>query len=680
MTDYKYTNHLIHQTSPYLLQHAHNPVEWYAWGEAALEKAKREDKPILVSIGYAACHWCHVMERESFENEETAALMNRHFINIKIDREERPDLDHIYMDAVQAISGGGGWPLNVFLLPDGRPFYGGTYFPPVRAFNRISWQELLEAIQDMFTQKRHEVEAQADNLLHHLSSANQFLQNATAHDDVFDAAHLDTISQNILKAADIEWGGFGNAPKFPQTFSIQYLLRHYYYTGNEDSIRQALLSLDKMIGGGIYDQLGGGFSRYSTDEKWLAPHFEKMLYDNALLVSALSEAYQLTKKELYAEVIRETIGFIQREMTLPGGGWYSALDADSEGVEGKYYTWSLEEIEEVLGKEESEIFCSVYGVKGTGNWENTNILWLSHNKDWETVLSDGAIKGSLVHSKQKLSKVREQRIRPQTDDKIIVGWNALMITACCKAFAALGDKSFLLMAEDNIRFLQMNLYQNSTWQHSWKDNKANHTAFLDDYAYLIWAYIQLQEVTGNSDYLFKAKEALEYVLLHFENSDSPLFYYTPDYQTDAVIKKTEIYDGATPSGNAVMAMALHYLSLVFDKPEWKEKAEMALRSVSAAVVKYPTSFGVWATAYAEMIQGLNEIIIIGAEAKSRLQELHTYFIANRIIQCAGSIPNGEPLPLLIDRWQEGSTLIYVCRNNVCQQPVGDVKAALEWLE
>ncbi len=679
MTEHKHTNHLIHQTSVYLLQHAHNPVNWYPWGKEALQKAKDENKPILVSIGYAACHWCHVMERESFENEDTAALMNRHFINIKIDREERPDLDHIYMDAVQAISGGGGWPLNVFLLPDGKPFYGGTYYPPVRAFNRMSWTELLTAIHEMFTQKRNEAEAQADNLLHHLSTANQFLQNKN-NDDIFKEENLHLISQNILQAADTEWGGFGKAPKFPQTFSIQFLLRHFYFTGNEDAVKQALLSLDKMIGGGIYDQLGGGFARYSTDEKWLAPHFEKMLYDNALLLTSISEAYQLTKKELYADVIRETIQFISREMTSPEGGFFSALDADSEGVEGKYYTWSKDEIEDVLGEEDSFFFCSIYNVSDVGNWERTNILWLSHNNNWEAAFSDLSIKNKIAACKQKLLAVREQRIHPQLDDKIILGWNALQITACCKAFAALGNDVFLKMAEDNIYFLEKNLYQNKTWQHSWKNDVVSHSAFLDDYAYLIEAYIQLQEVTGNSRYLTKAKETMEYVLVHFSQNQSPLFYYTPDYQTDVVIKITELYDGATPSANAVLAKDLHYLSLVFNKPEWKKRAEEMLRNVASAAVKYPTSFGVWAMAYAEMIKGMNEIIITGKNAMIQLHALQQNFIANKIIQAVEFIPNDESFALLNNRVQPGETVIYICKEGVCKQPVQTVDEALLLLE
>ena len=679
MTEHKHTNHLVHETSVYLLQHAHNPVNWYAWGEEALQKAKEENKPILVSIGYAACHWCHVMERESFENESTAALMNEHFINIKIDREERPDLDHIYMDAVQAISGGGGWPLNVFLLPDGRPFYGGTYYPPTRAFNRMSWTELLAAIHEMFTQKRNEVEAQADNLLHHLSSANQFVQKQT-EDDVFKEENLHLINQNILKAADTEWGGFGRAPKFPQTFSIQNLLRHYYFTGSESSIQQALLSLDKMIGGGIYDQLGGGFARYSTDEKWLAPHFEKMLYDNALLVTVLSEAYQLTKKELYAATITETLQFIKREMTSPEGGFYSALDADSEGVEGKFYTWSKKEIEDVLGEEDSLWFCPIFDVSEGGNWEHTNILWLSHNKNWDLVLQDFSTKQKIAACKQKLMAVREQRVRPQLDDKIILGWNALLITACCKAFTALGNEAFLKMGEENIGFLEQKLRQNQTWQHSWKNGVVSHSAFLDDYAYLIEAYIHLQEVTGNGNYLIKAKDTLEYVLAHFSQNESPLFYFTPDYQIDVVVKKTELYDGATPSANAVLARALHYLSLMFNRPEWKRRTEEMLSQITEAVVKYPTSFGVWAMAYTEMIKGLNEIVITGKDARSRLKELEQNFIANKIIQAAEIIPNNEGFALLNNRFQKNETVIYVCQEGVCQQPVKTVEEALQWLK
>jgi len=376
-----HSNRLINETSPYLLQHAHNPVDWYPWGEEALQKAKQANKPILVSIGYAACHWCHVMERESFEDEITAAFMNDHFINIKIDREERPDLDHIYMDAVQAMTGSGGWPLNVFLTPEAKPFYGGTYFPPVAAFNRMSWKDVLSAVQKAYSEKKDEIRSQAENLTEHLSASNSFgieKPGQTKSETVFLQENLNSIAEHILQQADTQWGGFGRAPKFPQTFSIQFLLRHYHFTKDEKALKQALLSLDRMIYGGIYDQMGGGFARYSTDNEWLAPHFEKMLYDNALLIGVLSEAYQLTKSELYADTIHHCMQFIEREMLSTENGFYSALDADSEGVEGKFYTWNKTEIELLL-KEDAALFCDLYGVHENGNWEHTNILWVKES-------------------------------------------------------------------------------------------------------------------------------------------------------------------------------------------------------------------------------------------------------------------------------------------------------------
>ncbi len=368
-------NRLVRETSPYLLQHSHNPVDWYPWGEEALEAARSQDKPMLVSIGYSACHWCHVMERESFEDAATARFMNEHFINIKIDREERPDLDHIYMEAVQAMTGSGGWPLNVFLTPAAKPFYGGTYFPPRPIHNRNSWLEVLAGVSNAFADRRAEVEQQADNLTRHVATAGSFGIGVerVAADSAFQPEVLRQIRDQLLANADKIAGGFGGAPKFPQTFSIRYLLYDFYFTRNQASLDQACLSLDKMICGGIYDQLGGGFARYSTDDQWLVPHFEKMLYDNALLVITLCEAYQLTKKPLYRMAIEQTIDFVERELAHEQGGYYSALDADSEGIEGKYYVWESGEIEAVLG-EDAEIFSSYYGVTAEGNWEGKNIL------------------------------------------------------------------------------------------------------------------------------------------------------------------------------------------------------------------------------------------------------------------------------------------------------------------
>src|SRR6476661_3413439 len=377
-----HSNRLIHESSPYLQQHAHNPVDWYPYGEEAFQKAKEEGKPVLVSIGYAACHWCHVMERESFENEQVAAIMNENFINIKVDREERPDVDHIYMDAVQAISGNGGWPLNVFLTPEKKPFYGGTYFPPQRAFNRASWTEVLLSVSEAFKEKKEEIEIQANNLTEHLKSSNLFGTIKGKEKADFNHQSIKDAFQNTMRAADGEWGGFGKAPKFPQTFTISFLLQYHQLveknnipsedTAEYPALQQALLSLDKMAQGGIYDQVGGGFARYSTDNEWLVPHFEKMLYDNALLIIVLAEAYQVTKKERYREVIDETIGFIKREMMHRLGGFYSALDADSESEEGKFYVWEFDEVKERVAN--AEIFCQFFDITQNGNWEGKNVL------------------------------------------------------------------------------------------------------------------------------------------------------------------------------------------------------------------------------------------------------------------------------------------------------------------
>src|SRR3984885_16255203 len=423
-----HTNRLAKETSPYLLQHAHNPVDWYPWGEEAIKKAREEDKPMLVSIGYSACHWCHVMERESFEDPETAEIMNRLFVNIKIDREERPDLDQIYMDAVQAIAGNGGWPLNVFLTPEGKPFYGGTYFPPVNLHNRASWKSVLQSISIAFRDKRKEIEEQADNLTNHIAGS-VFGTQVPKGEQVFNQEDVQMIRDQLMKTADSKNGGFGAAPKFPQTFSIRFLLQHNYYTGDQESLDQACLSLDKMIYGGIYDQLAGGFARYSTDEEWLAPHFEKMLYDNALIVIALSEAFQMTRKPNYSRAIRETMEFIQNELYSKKGGFYSALDADSEGEEGKYYTWGKNEILDVLGSDGEE-FCSFYDVSERGNWEGKNILRIKNPKivffnEKDPKLSELAVKGpelpenhpKLVESRRRVFERRIERIRPRLDDK-----------------------------------------------------------------------------------------------------------------------------------------------------------------------------------------------------------------------------------------------------------------------
>ncbi|MBN8836594.1 MAG: thioredoxin domain-containing protein [Sphingobacteriia bacterium] len=666
-----HTNLLIHETSPYLLQHAHNPVNWYPWSEAALQKAKEENKPILISIGYAACHWCHVMEKESFEDENVAALMNKYFINIKIDREERPDLDHIYMDAVQAMTGSGGWPLNVFLTPDAKPFYGGTYFPPVAAHNRMSWADTITAIYKAFTEKRNEVDAQAESLTEHLVKSNGFGMQ-TVQGTVFNNESLFQIAENILKQADASWGGFGKAPKFPQTFSIQYLLRHYHFSGDELALKQALLSLDKMIDGGIYDQVGGGFARYSTDNEWLAPHFEKMLYDNALIVSVIAEAYQITRKEKYKYVIEQTVHFLQRELLHADGYFFSALDADSEGVEGKFYTWSLAEIKECLGQD-AALVAAYFNITEKGNWEHTNILWVKKNST-EFALEYGIaiedLMSKIERAKTVLLQKRNERPRPLTDDKALLGWNALMCYALCKAYAATKTELYRHLALSNMEALEKYFKNNDQeWKHSYKKEIAKIPAFLDDYAYLIQAYIQLQEITGQPAFLEKAKTLTEKVIAQFSEPETGFFFYTPCGQQDVIIRKKEVYDGATPSGNAVMAANLYYLSVVFNYPHWQRAAEKMLQSLHNAIVKYPTSFGAWAALMQTITVGLQEIVIVGREAATYLPELLSVFMPNKVLQSSDT--KNDAFSLLMNRYVEEKTFFYLCKNHVCEQPEAD---------
>ena len=679
---YTYSNKLLQETSPYLLQHAHNPVNWYPWGEEALQRAKEENKPILVSIGYSACHWCHVMERESFEDAATAALMNEHFINIKIDREERPDLDHIYMDAVQAMTGSGGWPLNVFLTPDGKPFYGGTYFPPQKAFNRPSWQEVLKSVAQAFGERRHEIDAQAENLTAHLSQSNSFgLQKPEKEEHLFTPENLDRAFEAVMKSADKQWGGFGRAPKFPQTFTIQFLLRYHYVSGNEEALQQALLSLDKMISGGIYDQVGGGFARYSTDSEWLVPHFEKMLYDNALLVSVLSEAYQLTKKERYKEVIGETIAFIERELMHPGKGFYAALDADSEGVEGKFYVWTNEQVNTLLGKD-STLFCAYYDISPAGNWEGTNILWVKEAAEQFTESSNvslNELNKVIEKGKSILLAERSKRVRPSLDDKILLGWNALMNTALGKAFAATGDELYRQLAVDNMQFLfqKFAIKDRVGFHHTWKDEHAKFPAFLDDYAFLIQALLQLQEITGNTDWLNKAVDIANYVIAEFSEEETGFFFFTPQNQPDIIVRKKEVYDGAVPSGNAVMATNLYQLSILTGKQDWKERSFKMMSGLGNAIIKYPTSFGVWVGLLQEISVGTAEIVITGKNPAEVHRDVLKMYLPHKVVMVTSE---ASIYPLLSGKPVTPKTNIWLCKNNSCQAPVSSAEQLITLID
>ena len=678
-----FTNRLISETSPYLLQHAHNPVDWYPWGDEALKQARTQNKVILVSIGYSACHWCHVMERESFEDEAVAAIMNAHFINIKVDREERPDLDHIYMDAVQAISGSGGWPLNVFLTPDAKPFYGGTYFPPLRAYNRPSWSEVLNNIQSTWLSKGDEITSQATTLTEHLQRSNDLshLNKNDADPGAFSVEDCDTTFQNMMRSADKEWGGFGNAPKFPQTFTIQYLLQYHHYTGNEEALQQALLSIDKMLQGGIYDHVGGGLARYSTDTQWLAPHFEKMLYDNALLVNVLCDAFQITKNPDYADAIRQIIGFVERELMHEQGGFYSALDADSEGEEGKYYVWTKSEIDALLG-DDAQLFTDYFDVSEKGNWEEPhqandtgkgkNILRILKPVDAycaENRIDRDTFKTKIAACLHRLLEERNKRKRPLLDDKILLNWNALMVTALCKTSSAIDDVKYRDLAQKTFAFLMQNLGEKdgAEFKHTYKNNEAKYSAFLDDYAYLIQSCIHLQEITSDNTYLTIAKRLCIYVISNFADEETGFFFFTNSTQKDVIIRKKEMYDGAVPSGNSVMAENLFYLGIIFDRLDWQNRAQNMIGSLRMASTRYATSFGICASVSLRQLFGVKEIVITGSGYGDMRDKLLKHYLPGKILQCSGFPANS--FPLLEGKDYDSNALIYLCENNNCKAPV-----------
>ncbi len=678
-------NELSSESSPYLLQHAHNPVHWQPWGKKALQIAKELNKPILVSIGYSACHWCHVMERESFEVEETAAIMNEFFVNIKIDREERPDIDHIYMDAVQAMTGSGGWPLNVFLTPDGKPFYGGTYFPPVKAFNRASWTDVLLNLADAWKNRRDEMEEQGTKLIEHLEKSNNLgtIKTAALGVDVLSGLTKEdciVIKNNLLSIADTTDGGFGKAPKFPQTFSINCLLQCAYFLKDDEALRQAELSITKMLNGGIYDQLAGGLCRYSTDDEWLAPHFEKMLYDNALFLTTLCNAFLLTKKEVYKNAIENLCNFIFLEMKDKDGGYYAAIDADSEGVEGKFYVWDKIEIENIL-ENDAVLFNSYYDVSEEGNWEHKNILRVLKPLDIiakECEIDLERATEIIEQSKNKLLAARGKRIRPGTDDKILFGWNALLITAFCKAYAALQNDKYKIAAIKLYNFIEEKFCsKNDEYYHTYKSGIAKYPAFLDDYTYFVDACIHLQEITADEKYLHKAKKITDYLFQNFEDIESPFFFFTNFKQDDIVVRKIEIYDGATPSANAMMAKNLTYLSYVFNKREWYLRATTMIDSLKTIIIKHPGSFGLWTSTAINTAVGFNEIVILGTAMMPAVKEVLLEYLPNKILQANF---NSSDMFLLKDRPVLEDLSIYLCINNACTPPLQNVNELMAQIQ
>ena len=671
MSKHKHTNRLIHETSPYLLQHAHNPVDWFPWGEDAFKLSREQDKPILVSIGYSACHWCHVMERESFENEEVAKIMNEHFINIKIDREERPDIDAIYMDAVQTMTGSGGWPLNVFLTPDKKPFFGGTYFPPRQAFNRSSWTDVLMGVAAAWRDKKTSVEAQAISLIEHLDKSNRF--GVTNIDtDNLSVTHSTAMYEQLMKSADRVWGGFGGAPKFPQTFSSNFLLQYHHYTNNQEALHQALLNIDKILQGGIYDHLAGGIARYSTDKEWLAPHFEKMLYDNALFLILLCDAYQLTGLEKYAEAIHHIISFANNELLSKEGCYYAALDADSEGVEGKFYVWQKSEVYELLGND-AALFCEYYDITDEGNWEHSNILRVLVPLEkfaTQKGLDQNVLKDLLASGRERLLRQRTKRIRPGLDDKIILSWNALMLQALAKAATVLNFDGYKVLSEQLYKALFAIFSTDSAageLKHTYTKGKLNVPAFIEDYAYLIEACLQLYELTQDESYLMKAKTLLEYSIEHFSDQEQVFFLFTSADQKDVVIRKKEIYDGAMPSPNSSLALSLYKMGILFDNIVWKDRSLDMLSQLQSLIVKYPGSFAKWAMVHMQVSGGIDEIAVIGSGGENDINELKAIYLPGKLLLSSHN-PGQSAIPYIKAKVAGTELQIYHCKGQTCFPP------------
>jgi uncharacterized protein YyaL (SSP411 family) len=665
----KKPNHLIHSTSPYLLQHAYNPVEWYEWGEEALSRAREESKPILVSIGYSSCHWCHVMERESFENTDIAQLMNAHFICIKVDREERPDIDQVYMDAVQAMGIHGGWPLNVFLTTDQKPFFGGTYFSP------SVWTNVLKNIYIAYETRKYEIHQSAEELAQHLAASDLHKYSSLSRmEDLKDG--LNSIYTNIEKKFDPLWGGVDKAPKFIMPSIWQMLLRYNHLTENRAALQQVQITLNKILDGGIYDQIGGGFARYSVDAEWFAPHFEKMLYDNAQLISLYSEAYSVTYNPDYKRVVFETFDWLNREMCDANGGYYSALDADSEGEEGRYYTWTLKEITDIL-TDEGRLFASYFGVIPEGNWEHgRNILKrIVSDADFirEHQLTDSVLTEKLNTWKSTLLAQRNQRIKPGLDDKILTGWNAMMILGLLRAYHTFDYKPFLESALKNISFLERNLMDGEKIYRSFKGTRSSTEGFLDDYAYVLLAYLQLYQSDFNEHWLYRASGILNYVIRNFFDPREGLFYYSSESAEKLIARKKEIFDNVIPSSNSLMAIVLYRMGVMLDNPEWKTISMKMVDQFSGLIQQEPNYMSNWGIAYMEKNFSLAEVAIVGQQFHSVANQLQRDFLPFALF--AGT-ENPSNLPLLKDKSIiNKQTTLYVCRNYSCQKPVHDVDEA-----
>jgi uncharacterized protein YyaL (SSP411 family) len=665
-----YTNDLINETSAYLLQHAHNPVDWMPWGEEAFEKARLENKLVLISVGYAACHWCHVMEHESFEDTVVAEIMNDNFVCIKVDREERPDVDNIYMTAVQLITGRGGWPLNAFALPDGRPFYGGTYFP------KDQWVNVLNSLIDTYKNKPDEIEKYAEQLAAGIKQVN--IIDIAEGEPEFSISTLNEMVLNWSRKFDGKEGGLNYSPKFPIPNNLIFLLRYGALLNNDKAINHVNLTLKRMAYGGIYDQIGGGFTRYSTDMFWKVPHFEKMLYDNGQMVSLYAEAFQATKNPLYREIVYETIEFINRELSHPDGGFYSSLDADSEGEEGKFYVWNVTELGEILNEEEFRVCEEYYNLNRKGLWEHDNYILL-RDKDDEVVAKELGISveemNKTVQSiKKKLLKVRESRIRPGLDDKILTSWNALMIGGLTDAARIFNDDELLKLAESQMAFiLEKQLRSDGGLNHNYKEGTSNINGYLEDYSFVIEALIKLYESTFNEEYLQKALKLTDYTFTHFFDDNSKMFYFTSDEDAPLVARSYETSDNVIPASNSAMARNLFYLGHYYYNNDFLDKSKTMLHNVQKNFLENGSSYSNWGILMLHQTQPYFEVAITGKKSLDLMHDMESYYVPNKLLMGA---EKSSKLPLLEGKFFDHS-MVFVCVDKSCQMPVEQAEDAIK---
>lgn len=670
-------NRLANETSPYLLQHKDNPVDWYPWGEEAFEKARAEDKPVLLSVGYSACHWCHVMERESFEDEGTARLMNEHFVNVKVDREERPDVDSIYMSALQAMTRGGGWPMTVFMTPDGAPFYAGTYFPPAPRHGMPSFEQVLSGLANAYAERREEVVQSAEGVREYLRDSTAASLPATAISEEL----LDRATAAIVGEVDTRLGGFGAAPKFPQPMNLEALLRRYEKTGDRAALSGLETTLRAMANGGIYDQLGGGFARYSVDAYWLVPHFEKMLYDNALLARLYTEAYTLTGDGFYRRIAEETLDYIARDLRSPEGGFYSAEDADSEGEEGKFYVWTPDGIRSVLGPDDAELAMRYWDVTERGNFEGKSILHVQRDPRMvaaEFGLEEDVLRERIAAIRGRLFAAREGRVRPGRDDKALAAWNGLALRAFALAARVFGREDYRRVAEQNAGFLLERLVVDGRLRRSYKDGQAKFNAYLEDHAAAADGLLALYETTLEKRWLREALKLADDAVALFWDRKRGAFYDTPEGHEELVTRPRDLYDNATPSGNSVITDVLLRLAVLAENDGYRERAERVLEDMSGMIERLPGAFGRLLAALDFHLGPSYEVAVIGEpgapDTEALLDAVHSVYAPNKVV--AGGAEGDEEavrlVPFLADRpAREGRATAYVCVGYACQAPTTD---------